>query len=470
MVVADGSGDYKTVAAPQKRVRQDPYAKTAKRVAVLAEEQRKTAKKEKLDNKRQHTQDVAGPSLYSSQPRSKRSNNRKRSVDTSSSHKPGWAKDATLLWGNIKLVGEAFCKLRYKNGKEHGGKVGWFCPRCAKDEAYLFLFSSSFLSEHNLDLWTSSKTKEFVRNKRPKSGMNVKTLMLKEWGVAVTLYLEAASAWPHSGNPQNQGYTPQCAALEWVYQKLSPWTNQENNNAGFIRRGGGKATQKTVDGPSMKDWRVVVVGLHKTSSLPPLVLPRLRRCTTITKKESRALSANKKSRFNQRKLVFKIDDLLGRNKPDLLKEDIISKTTEHSDFKSTCPLMARAMKTQLASHHKTRQYRLHKHYLRYLTKEEVTTHPPNDVKVAEWVLQCYRISTTNKQNRACNEVPPTVGTKSVARRIHMKRKRGKEVTAIEGYKIAHYSKKKKAMINDKANEIWEDYDSEDYDEAQDDGM
>ncbi|GJW31913.1 hypothetical protein Tco_0051945 [Tanacetum coccineum] len=64
----------------------DPYAKTAKRVAVLAEEQRKTAKKEKLDNKRQHTQDVAGPSSYSSQPRSKRSNIRKRSVDTSSSH------------------------------------------------------------------------------------------------------------------------------------------------------------------------------------------------------------------------------------------------------------------------------------------------------------------------------------------------------------------------------------------------
>nr|GEU60267.1 60S ribosomal protein L4 [Tanacetum cinerariifolium] len=31
----------------------DPYAKTAKRVAVLADEQRKTAKKEKLDNKRQ---------------------------------------------------------------------------------------------------------------------------------------------------------------------------------------------------------------------------------------------------------------------------------------------------------------------------------------------------------------------------------------------------------------------------------
>nr|GEZ60756.1 3-ketoacyl-CoA thiolase 2, peroxisomal [Tanacetum cinerariifolium] len=49
-----------------------------------------------------------------------------------------------------------------------------------------------------------------------------------------------------------------------------------------------------------------------------------------------------------------------------------------------------------------------------------------------------KINAINKQNRACNEVPPTVGTKSVARRIHMKRKRGKEVTAIEGYKIAQY--------------------------------
>ncbi|GJY39652.1 ribonuclease H-like domain-containing protein [Tanacetum coccineum] len=71
-----------------------------------------------------------------------------------------------------------------------------------------------------------------------------------------------------------------------------------------------------------------------------------------------------------------------------------------------------------------------------------------------------KISATNKQNRACNEVPPTVGTKSVARRIHEKKKRGKEVTAIGGYKIAHYSKKKKAMINDKANKIWLDLQNE----------
>nr|GEW33496.1 hypothetical protein [Tanacetum cinerariifolium] len=122
-----------------------------------------------------------------------------------------------------------------------------------------------------------------------------------------------------------------------------------------------------------------------------------------------------------------MENLTWKKQPDLLKEDIISKTTEHSDFKSTCPLLARAIKTQLASHHKTRQYILHKHCLKYPTKEEEMTHPPNGVKVAEWVLLCDRfvskefqkISATNKRNRACNEVPPTVGTKSVARRIHM---------------------------------------------------
>ncbi|GKA02389.1 Myb domain protein 62 [Tanacetum coccineum] len=199
--------------------------------------------------------------------------------------------------------------------------------------------------------------------------------------------------------------------------------------------------------------------------------------TTITRKESRALSANRKSKFNQRKLVFEIDDCAGRIVGDD-SQTFITKggCVEHSDFKSTCPLMARAIKTQLASHHRTKQYILHKHYLRYPTKEEATTHPPNGVKVAEWVLLCDRfaseefqipplifglkISATNKHNRACNEVPPTVGTKSVARRIHEKRKRGEEVTAIGGYKIAHYSKKKKAMINDKANKIWLDLQNE----------
>nr|GEW86128.1 retrotransposon protein, putative, Ty1-copia subclass [Tanacetum cinerariifolium] len=147
-----------------------------------------------------------------------------------------------------------------------------------------------------------------------------------------------------------------------------------------------------------------------------------------------------------------------------------------NDFKSTCSLLVRAIKTQLASHHKTRQYILHKHYLKYPTKEEEMTHLPNGVKVSEWVLLCDRfaskkiqkISVTNKQNRACNEVPPTVSTKSVARRIHMEtRKRSNDDWRVQDSPLA---KKNKAMINDKATKIWEDYDIEDYVEAQVDGM
>nr|GFB16678.1 hypothetical protein [Tanacetum cinerariifolium] len=81
-------GSLAVVAAMHSRTHrfEDPYAKTAKRVAVLPDEQRKTAKKETLDNKKQHTQDIVEPSSYSNQPRSKRSNIQKRSVDTSSSH------------------------------------------------------------------------------------------------------------------------------------------------------------------------------------------------------------------------------------------------------------------------------------------------------------------------------------------------------------------------------------------------
>ncbi|GKA06126.1 Myb domain protein 62 [Tanacetum coccineum] len=172
--------------------------------------------------------------------------------------------------------------------------------------------------------------------------------------------------------------------------------------------------------------------------------------TTITRKETRALSANKKSIFNQRKLGFEIDDYEGH---------IVGDDSQTFIPKGGCVVRECAV---FDGSTWKKQPDL------YPTKEEATTHPPNGVKVAEWVLLCDRfaneefqkIATTNKKNRACNEVPPTVGTKSVARRIHMKRKRGKDVTAIGGYKIAHYSKKKKAMINDKANEIWRDLQNE----------
>lgn len=38
--------------------------------------------------------------------------------------------------------------------------------------------------------------------------------------------------------------------------------------------------------------------------------------------------------------------------------------------------------------------------------------------------------------------------------LKQKRKRGEEVTVIGGFKIAHFSRKKQAMINDKAEELW----------------
>nr|GFA19432.1 hypothetical protein [Tanacetum cinerariifolium] len=42
--------------------------------------------------------------------------------------------------------------------------------------------------------------------------------------------------------------------------------------------------------------------------------------------------------------------------------------------------------TQLASQHRSRKCRLHKHYQKYPTKEEVTTHPPDGIMVSNWVV------------------------------------------------------------------------------------
>nr|GEY85644.1 reverse transcriptase domain-containing protein [Tanacetum cinerariifolium] len=121
--------------------------------------------------------------------------------------------------------------------------------------------------------------------------------------------------------------------------------------------------------------------------------------TTITRKALRALSANRKSKFNKRKLVFVIDDCAGRIVGDDSQTFITKgRRVEHLNFKSTCSLLAHAIKTQLASHHRTRQYILHKHCLKYSTKEEATTHPPNGVKDAEWVLLCDRFMSKEFQD------------------------------------------------------------------------
>ncbi|GKB92388.1 14-3-3 domain-containing protein [Tanacetum coccineum] len=64
-----------------------------------------------------------------------------------------------------------------------------------------------------------------------------------------------------------------------------------------------------------------------------------------------------------------------------------------------------------------------------------------------------KISAKNKKNRSFNKVPPAVGSLSVARRVYMKKKKGKEVTAIGMYEIAHYSKKTHKMVNEEAEKV-----------------
>ncbi|GJV07150.1 Myb domain protein 62, partial [Tanacetum coccineum] len=106
--------------------------------------------------------------------------------------------------------------------------------------------------------------------------------------------------------------------------------------------------------------------------------------TTVTRKETRALGETRKSRLSKGSLVFEVDESFGR---------INGKNSEgfaSEDFQ--------------------------------------------------------KISEKNKKNRSKNLVPPTVGTRSFARRVDESRREGKEVSEIEQYKMAHYSKKLKGMI------------------------
>ncbi|GKA08851.1 leucine-rich repeat protein [Tanacetum coccineum] len=142
-------------------------------------------------------------------------------------------------------------------------------------------------------------------------------------------------------------------------------------------------------------------------------------------------------------------------------------TTENSDFDFKCTRMRSAMSSQLGYQHRNHQYKLHIHYKEYETMEEAMTHPPKGIEVSDWVLLCerfasedFQISEKNKKNRAKNLVPPTVGTRSLARRVDESRREGKEVSEIEQYKMAHYSKKLKGMINEEADTIWNDLQTE----------
>ncbi|GKC04256.1 Myb domain protein 62, partial [Tanacetum coccineum] len=115
------------------------------------------------------------------------------------------------------------------------------------------------------------------------------------------------------------------------------------------------------------------------------------------------------------------------------------KGLENSDFDFKCTRMRSAMSSQLGYQHRNHQYKLHLHYKEYETMEEAMTHPPKGIEVSDWVLLCERfasedfqkISEKNKKNRSKNLVPPTVGTRSLARRVDESRREGKEVSEIE---------------------------------------
>lgn len=218
---------------------------------------------------------------------------------------------------------------------------------------------------------------------------------------------------------------------------------------------------------------------------------------SVTRKESRALNEAKKRRSNKETLVFEVDECAGRiigedsqhfitkggcvvrdhakfdgttwrNQTDLLKYDIITKCMENSTYDPSCRPMVRAIHTQLANQHKSRQYRLHLHFKKFPTIEEAINNPPNGVTNTDWVKLCQRfaseefqnVSNRNKKNRSLNQVPPAVGTVSIARIVDMKRREGEEVSVIDHYKIGHFSKKKNKMVNDKADEIWNELQNE----------
>nr|GEW57080.1 putative reverse transcriptase domain-containing protein [Tanacetum cinerariifolium] len=110
-----------------------------------------------------------------------------------------------------------------------------------------------------------------------------------------------------------------------------------------------------------------------------------------------------------------------------------------------------AIDSQLGNQHKNRQYMLHVIYNKFPTHVEALVDPPSGIELSDWVKLCDKfasekfqmLSEQNKKNRSFNLIPPAVGTKSVARRIDMKIREGKNVTAIESYDIAHYCEKKK---------------------------
>ncbi|GJU00485.1 hypothetical protein Tco_1110823 [Tanacetum coccineum] len=97
----------------------------------------------------------------------------------------------------------------------------------------------------------------------------------------------------------------------------------------------------------------------------------------------------------------------------------------------------------------------------YETMEEAMTHPPKGIEVSDWVLLCERfasedfqkISEKNKKNRSKNLVPPTVGTRSLARRVDEPGEKEKK-SEIEQIHNGTLLKKVKGMNNEEADTSW----------------
>nr|GEX27466.1 myb domain protein 62 [Tanacetum cinerariifolium] len=180
-------------------------------------------------------------------------------------------------------------------------------------------------------------------------------------------------------------------------------------------------------------------------------------CTSVTRKETRALNEAKKRRMDKGKLVFEIDESVGRitgqdsqcfitkggclvheygmfdgttwkQHPDLLKTDIISKCVENSTFDGKCKRSVDAIDSQLGNQHKNQQHRLHVIYNKFPTHEEALVDPPSSIKLSDWVKLCDKFSSE----------------------MFQKRREGKNMTAIDSYEIAHYCEKKKKMVSEEA--------------------
>ncbi|GJT55073.1 hypothetical protein Tco_0990127, partial [Tanacetum coccineum] len=126
--------------------------------------------------------------------------------------------------------------------------------------------------------------------------------------------------------------------------------------------------------------------------------------TTVMRKETSALSATKRNRLNNRKLVFEVDDCAGRivgedSQTFITMGGCLQQTVfmlvlyrENSSFNLNCQSMARAINSQLASQHKSRRWRLHNHYKNYPTKEQAIMNPPRGVKIPDWEHLCDRFA------------------------------------------------------------------------------